>query len=436
MEIEIQDPDGFRTGLLSNGQVINQRMFTFTSSENTSFAWRGDPTDGVICANAGAPPATTTIRVAFPDGMTGEVQLTSLAPGTSAPQVLYPAQAPLRPAGVLPTYTIASGAASALPSTQVASTPASTAPSSTSAGAGVAPLGLLAPGSTTSSPTRWVGQLVLDGETMPAALISGGSAVGTVVSNTLGGNNLPTKHIADITTEPLVIGVAPIGQVASWINSAWSAQPVTHNGQINANPAGALAQSAAGKVQFTMALVVSTRIPTLGAGTPDKYELVSLTLAPEQVRGGVTGTAAAGAGPATISGFRFKMSGVEGGAVQRIESFAVETGAPGADAVGHQFTRSTPLPPVFPNILVTITEAQAPGWLAWYNDWMYNGKHLAADEKTFTLDLLSTKSNTVVATIAGHGVGLVSLRAGELIGGKTTLQAELYVTTMEIKEVK
>ena len=99
LEIEMQDPDGFRTGLLSNGQAMNQRQFTFTSSDNTSFSWRGVPADGVICATAGVPPATTTIRVAFPDGVIGEVQLTSVAPGTSVTPVLYPPQARLRPPG-------------------------------------------------------------------------------------------------------------------------------------------------------------------------------------------------------------------------------------------------------------------------------------------------------------------------------------------------
>ena len=123
IEIELQDPDGFRTGVLSNGQAVNQRKFTFTSSDNTSFSWRGDPTGGIICATAGAPPATTTIRVALPDGVIGEVQLTSVAPGTSVTPVVYSPQARLRPPGFVSRTPLA--VAAATPGTNDPTVPAS-----------------------------------------------------------------------------------------------------------------------------------------------------------------------------------------------------------------------------------------------------------------------------------------------------------------------
>ena len=138
IEIEMQDPDGFRTGLLSNGQQMNQRKFLFTSSDNTSFSWRGDPTDGIICAVAGAPPATTTIRVAFPDGLIGEVQLTSVAPGTSVTPMTYAPQARLRPPGFVSRAPVA--VAAAMPGASAPAKPAiAAAPTAPAAAVGTAP---------------------------------------------------------------------------------------------------------------------------------------------------------------------------------------------------------------------------------------------------------------------------------------------------------
>lgn len=100
IDIELQDPDGFRTNVMSNGQSLDQRHFLFTSSNTTSFSWRdNDPTAGVVCASATAPPAVTKIRVVLPDGVAGEVALTSIPPGVAATPMAYPPQARLRPPG-------------------------------------------------------------------------------------------------------------------------------------------------------------------------------------------------------------------------------------------------------------------------------------------------------------------------------------------------
>jgi hypothetical protein len=108
IDIEMQAPDGYRETRLSNGQVMDQKRFIFTSTDNSVFYWQNnDPTQGNVCVKAGAPSTKSTIRVALPDGLSGQVEVTSVAPGQSLPPVSYPSQARLRPPGVPVPATVA-----------------------------------------------------------------------------------------------------------------------------------------------------------------------------------------------------------------------------------------------------------------------------------------------------------------------------------------
>jgi len=127
------------------------------------------------------------------------------------------------------------------------------------------------------------------------------------------------------------------------------------------------------------------------------------------------------------------VSGISGGKVLKVASFAVAKAASSAGSFGPgaqlQAARTSP---VFPDVFVTIDEGSAAAWIAWYNDFLFNGNHLAANERTFTLDLLSARSAAPVATVKGYGVGIVALRSNQVPGGPATLEAELYVGRMEI----
>jgi hypothetical protein len=124
ISIEMQAPDGYRETRLSNGEVMDQKRFVFTSSDNNVFYWQNnDPTGGNVCVKPGAPSTKSTIKVALPDGSSGQVEVTSLTPGQSLPRVTYPPQARLRPPGV--PVPAATGTAAAIASgVQAAPAPA------------------------------------------------------------------------------------------------------------------------------------------------------------------------------------------------------------------------------------------------------------------------------------------------------------------------
>jgi hypothetical protein len=258
---------------------------------------------------------------------------------------------------------------------------------------------------------------------MPIQLIRGGGMAGTVVTNNDG-----TKHLGNITIDPIVLSVAPSAALVTWINSDWSGSPTVRDGAVLAQ-ASAAAPSIAGHFAFTSGLITSTRIPEL----PTKGGGIIVSVTPERTVGTTPGTPKAVVPPTPITEFRFVVSGISSGKVLKVASFAVEKRASSAGYIGPAAQlQATRTPPVFPDVFVTIDEGSAADWIAWYNDFLINGNHLVANERTLTLDLLSARSSAPIATIKGYGVGFVALRSNQVAGGPATLEAELYVGRMEI----
>jgi len=402
--VEIQDGDGYRATSLSNGAVIDFHQFVYTSSDMTSFNWLdNNPIEATICAPATSTAAHTTIKVTLPDGLVGSVDLTTVPPGQSATMVQYPTQGRLRPAGVASPLAAAAAPAAA-PSG--APPPASGTPA------------ISVERADTNASTGWAGTLTVDGATMPIQLIRGGGLAGILMTHNDG-----TKYLANVSIEPIVLSVAPSADLVTWINSDWSGSPTARDGAVMAQ-ASSVAPSIAGHFAFTSGLITSTRIPEL----PTKGGGIIVSVSPERTVGTAPGTPKAVVAPSPITDFRFVVSGISSGKVLKVASFAVERKAMSSDLPASH----TQSPPVFPDVFVTIDEGSAAEWIAWYNDFLINGNHLVANERTFTLDLLSGRSAAPIATVKAYGVGIVALRSNQVVGGPATLEAELYVGRMEI----
>lgn len=414
--VEIQDGDGYRATSLSNGAVIDFHQFVYTSSDMTSFNWLdNNPAEATICAPATSTAAHTTIKVTLPDGLVGSVDLTTVPAGQSATMVQYPPQGRLRPAG-------STSSLAAAPATAPTAVPASAPPPAS----GTPAIGVERADTTAS--TGWPGSLTVGGSTTPIQLIRGGGLVGTVVTTQIGSNNNSSKHLANISIEPIVLSVAPSADLVTWINSDWAGSPTARDGAVLAQASSA-APSVAGHFAFTSGLITATRIPEL----PTKGGGIIVSIAPERTVGTAPGTPKDVVAPTPITDFRFVVSGISSGKILKVGSFAVERKSSGPGfvdlAAQLQAARS---PAVFPDIFITIEEQSAADWIAWYNDFVINGNHLVANERTFTLDLLSVRSAAPIATVKGYGVGIVALRSNQVPGGPATLEAELYVGHMEI----
>jgi hypothetical protein len=293
------------------------------------------------------------------------------------------------------------------------------------------PIGPEAQSASDAGPSRWTGTLLIDGVSTPVSRVSGGSAVADVVLERTGG----LKHLAGISYEPIVLSFAPTAGMISWINSGWAGTPVNKSGTVSAHlgSSSTAIPAQGGRLDFSDAKILTTRIPALVAGAETFQELTVSIGAPLVKRGPLIADPPASSSSAYIAGFRLAVSGLESAGVREIESFVAEApkivSSPGADP--REYSVVT-LPPTFSNLVVTISESQSPAWIAWYNDFVIKGNSGSAQEKTFTLDLLN-KSGATLATIRGYGVGIFALRASDKTKyGSPFLVAELYVERMEI----
>ncbi|MEP6691449.1 MAG: hypothetical protein ABJD07_09850 [Gemmatimonadaceae bacterium] len=129
IRVEVQDDEGFQTVRLANGSAVDSRTFKLESSNASSFRWQnGNPTEGYLCTNANAAPGRTMVTVTMPNGLVGNVELTSIAAGQRAAPVTYPPQGPLRIAGRERTTVAVTPPVVTTPA--VVTTPSTDAPSS------------------------------------------------------------------------------------------------------------------------------------------------------------------------------------------------------------------------------------------------------------------------------------------------------------------
>ena len=219
--VEVQDDEGYRRTELSNGGVIDFHKFRY-DVDTTNFQWQnGNPVDAVLCTRAGAPPSSVTVTVTLADGLSGSVQLTSIAPGQYAAPVQYAQQGPLRRPGVPPPHATTRTAAATVPAGSTGSTspgtgqPSSAAPGTTtgsaSGGAATSSSSSSAPGApiavTTSALTMTGSSTGSSTGTAPTTLPL--AQVVTTAALTMTGSALPVAALV-VTTDPLsMTGSAP-----------------------------------------------------------------------------------------------------------------------------------------------------------------------------------------------------------------------------------
>jgi len=100
IRVEVQDDEGYVSSELRDGSTADSRRFKYESSNGESFHWQNDkPAEGYLCVDKDAKPGSTQVMVTLPDGLSGSVELTSVAAGQVAAPVQYPPQGLIRHAG-------------------------------------------------------------------------------------------------------------------------------------------------------------------------------------------------------------------------------------------------------------------------------------------------------------------------------------------------
>lgn len=262
---------------------------------------------------------------------------------------------------------------------------------------------------------------------------SGGSAAGAVIVEPPGSSAVfRKKHLGGVSYEPIAFQIAP-GQAAmdGWLVATLQGTAERRNGSLLTVDSYLRPVS---QIDFAGALVTEVAIATMDAANK-AAGFLTVKIAPENTR-----RAAPASLPRTQSrtagwlqsSFRFRIDGLDGSPVMRVDSLAarqlVVSGATGelrdysAEPAGLEFS----------NLLITLPEARAADWYAWYDDFVVKGNNGDQQEKGFTIELLSSTLDHTILTINGFNAGIVAMRS--LPVGAATIpqvQVELYVERLE-----
>jgi phage tail-like protein len=279
----------------------------------------------------------------------------------------------------------------------------------------------------------------------------GGQIYGEPVAEPSGGATYQKKHIgnvkyADITMQ---MGIGMPTAFYQWIADSWN------NGATRKNGAIILADqnfNAIRELDFTQALISEVGFPALDASSKDAAYM-TLKLAPQStVNGKPRGTLSSIGGTKQkawlVSNFRLQLGSLDTQGVSKIDSFTIKQSMaqPSTDVgdvseLDPVLVVSVPAYNVdpgvvdFPNLRVTLTEASAATWMAWYEDFIRNGNNSDDYEKNGSISFLEPSNKTELGRIDLFNVGIFNLTderpfdpAADQI---RRFVAELYVERMQ-----
>jgi hypothetical protein len=258
---------------------------------------------------------------------------------------------------------------------------------------------------------------------------TGGSAVGTVVSDVAGAGAPAKKHVGAVGYEDLELEL-DLGldrAVYDWIGAAWAGNAQRKSGMLVGLDMNGGARNAR---EFQNALITEVAFPACDASSKEAG-FITLVLSPERVT-----HAAASAGKAAApapkgkswlaSNFKLEIDGLDTSRVVRIDPIVFKQAVAGSD-VGRQREPTKQATAIqFENLRVTLADAGADSWRSWHEDFVIKGNASDKGERAGRLLLLGPNLKDELARIEFTNLGIIALRP-RLAAGVSQLEAELYV---------
>lgn len=266
--------------------------------------------------------------------------------------------------------------------------------------------------------------------------VEGGAAVGEVVVERMGPDQVSKKHLGGVKYEDLSFEVSfDSKSVTDWIAATWKGSSARKSGSVVLSDYN---YSVRGEREFKDAIITATTIPALDAGAKDPAFL-KVTIAPESVR------EIAGSGKAETSSksaqklwrasnFRFEMGDLET-FVKRIESFTIGQKVTESGVGEERIATKQPATLEFPNLKISMLDRPSPNWEKWKDEFLLKGNSGEAQEKNGAIVFLDASLKNELGRINLFNCGLIRLGADRQEAMKekaATVSADLYCERMEL----
>jgi hypothetical protein len=268
--------------------------------------------------------------------------------------------------------------------------------------------------------------------------LNGGSAFGVVVVEPPGPDHLSKKHLAQVGYEDVVVelGLSISASMNAWIKSVFAGQQLPKNGSIyTLNKNGAVVE----ELKFFSALITEVGFPVLDASVRTAA-FMTLRIKAEAVRtvqGGVLPAPAPGKArkPWLASNFRFKLGQLPAARVSKIEVFSLKQNLAASVAGGQREQFVEPSTVDVPNLRVTLANADAPSWRAWFEEFVVQGNNADDRELAGLITWLAPDLRTELGTLTLNHTGIFRFSPERAMAGGAKSQrvvADLYCETMSI----
>lgn len=284
--------------------------------------------------------------------------------------------------------------------------------------------------------------LQLNGDAQFVSGLDGGFVKGTVVAEDNSGA-MPKKHISGTTIEPIRARVR-VDQFTPFIADALEGKSGEAKGAVYyIDNAGKVQQQRdlGGLTLSELAFPAFSGSPPTGNGLLLTLTLTAQSAKPVDVLAGAIPPVKADPGPAAgakkwTGYWRFEVPGLPTNRVSMIEPFTIRRkGASDAKGQARQPAKATD-PWDIPNLVVYMLPQDSQAWVAWHDDFVVHGNNADAQEKTFTLELLSPDRKETILQLDGSGVGIVSAKYEQPLAANAPVtqgfRVELYVERMKL----
>lgn len=257
--------------------------------------------------------------------------------------------------------------------------------------------------------------LILDGqEAGYLNSVDGGTARADVIQQHIGADVYAKKSLGPPYYEPIVLsfGASMGGGMFDWIRSSLLGSYQFKNGEIVAIDFN---NKALQRLKFHRAVISSLTIPALDGSSKDAAYF-TLTLQPEttELLSGDGSKLKVTVGKKSkkwlASNFRVELGGLPCDRVSSIESFTINFTAAGEARGEYRDYENVRVSLQIPDLLVTISAADADPWQAWFKSFVIDGNCTDADELTGSITFLAPDIKTELGHIELLNVGIFALK--------------------------
>ena len=249
----------------------------------------------------------------------------------------------------------------------------------------------------------------------------GGNISADVVAQNVGTDYFRKKHISNIRYEDFEVDIdlSLTGSVYQWINGSWTGGAPRKDGAIVVADQN---NNALSRREFKEALITETRIPACDAASKEAG-LITVRFAVEESQkkaasGKVSGNLGTKQKMWSPANFRLDVQGVDAKKVSKIDAFSVKQSV--AESSGEfRFPEKTPGQIEYGDLVVTMSEAGAADWTAWFDDFVVKGNNGDSNEKQAALSFLAPDLKEVLAHIHFWNVGIYALADAPASTGDT-----------------